>query len=260
MQLCASNIGWAAENDNRIYAAMQQRGFAGVEIAPTRLLAPPAYEKAGEMATYAVRLRTEYGLVIPSMQSIWYGREERVFGTDAERRILADYTKQAIDFARAAGCPSLVFGCPKNRNRPDGADVRTAVDFFDEIGDYAAVNGCVIALEANPPVYNTNFMNTTEEAFAVAAQCGAGVAVNLDFGTIIANGESLDGLAQKLARVSHVHISEPGLAPIERREQHGDLASILRDNGYTGFVSIEMKTQPFEDVLKIMDYTAEVFG
>ncbi len=260
MKLAISNIGWAQEDDERVYASMKARGFTGLEIAPTRLFPHPAYVHTDGAAAAAGRLRAEYGLCVPSMQSIWFGRTEQVFGTPEERRTLAEYTCRAVDFARAVGCPSLVFGCPRNRSMPQGASEQTAIDFFAEIGDYAARSGCVIALEANPPVYNTNFMNTTAQAFAVASRCGAGVAVNLDIGTVLTNGESLDGLAEKLPRVSHIHLSEPGLAPIERRPLHRELAAILRDAGYDRYISIEMKTQPFEAVCAAMDYVAGLFG
>lgn len=54
-----------------------------------------------------------------SMQSIWYGRTEKLFGTEEERNLLLDYTKSAVDFAAAIGCKNLVFGCPKNRCIPE---------------------------------------------------------------------------------------------------------------------------------------------
>ena len=38
------------------------------------------------------------------MQSIWFGRQERLFGSEEEREILIDYTKKAVDFAVAIQC------------------------------------------------------------------------------------------------------------------------------------------------------------
>ena len=44
-QLAISNIAWHKEDDEAVYTAMQQAGFTGLEIAPTRIftdLKPPA--------------------------------------------------------------------------------------------------------------------------------------------------------------------------------------------------------------------------
>ncbi len=260
MKLSASNIGWEAADDERVSEALHMRGYLGLEIAPTRLVPAPPYENIEQASALAGQLLERYGLCIPSMQSIWYGRSEKVFGSPQERETLAEYTCRAVDFACAVGCPSLVFGCPKNRSIPQGGQEGVAIDFFKQIGAYAAQHGCVIALEANPPVYGTNFMNTTSEAFRVAGLCGEGIAVNFDLGTLLTNGETLAPLAENLHKVSHIHISEPGLAPIEKRPVHRELAALLRAQGYGGFVSVEMKAQPYEVVCEVLDYVAEVFG
>ena len=42
--LSASNIGWPKEYDEAVYAALQAAGFAGVEIAPTRIFPAPPYD------------------------------------------------------------------------------------------------------------------------------------------------------------------------------------------------------------------------
>ena len=37
MKLSISNIGWTAQNDNVMYELLAQKGFNGLEIAPTRI-------------------------------------------------------------------------------------------------------------------------------------------------------------------------------------------------------------------------------
>ncbi len=72
----------------------------------------------------------EYGFCVPSMQSIWYGRQEKIFHSPEDREALTEYTKKAIDFAAAIGCGNLVFGCPRNRNIEGEYDPDVATDFF----------------------------------------------------------------------------------------------------------------------------------
>ena len=196
------------------------------------------------------------------MQSIWFGLSQKIFGTEEERAFLVDYTKKAVDFARTAGIGNLVFGCPKNRDTC-GKDVTSAaVSFFSEIGGYAAEHGTVIALEPNPPIYGTDFLNTTALAFAFCrAVSNPGLMVNVDLGTVIENGESLAVVSENLSLVNHVHISEPYLAPIKKRPLHAALRRVLEEGGYNKFVSIEMKNAGDAAFVKqACSYVREVFA
>ncbi|MBQ5846275.1 MAG: hypothetical protein IIW64_06510, partial [Selenomonadaceae bacterium] len=118
MQLAISNIAWSCEYDGQMYKMMEKYGFRGLEIAPTRIFEQKPYDCLSEGKKWAETLRGEYGLSVVSLQSIWYGRNERLFGSHEERQALLEYTKRAIDFACAVGAKNIVFGCPKNRNIP----------------------------------------------------------------------------------------------------------------------------------------------
>ena len=259
MKLAASHIAWNAGQDDQALTLLQELGYTGLEIAPPRVAGPDPYDHPAEAAVFAGRMMDGYGLTVCSMQSIWYGRAGSLFGT--EREELLDYTKEAICFARAAKIPNLVFGCPKNRNLPEGERDESAVLFFREVGAFAAQNGTCFSLEANPAMYGTNFMNHTKDALEMAKRvASAGCRVNLDFGAIVENGEDIEELRGHMMEIHHVHISEPGLALIEKREGHKRLARLLCEEGYTGFVSLEMREQPFAAFEKAAIYLAEVFG
>lgn len=262
MKLSVSNIAWGAESDARMYAALRDKGFKGLEAAPTRLFPERPYDRLDEAAALRARLKECYGLEIPSIQSIWYGRGENLFAGPEERGFLLEYTNKAVRFAAALGCGNLVFGCPRNRAANGREDRKAAVEFFRALGDYAARWGTVLAMEANPPIYHTDFINTTAQAFELVDQVSSpGFLVNLDVGTMVENGEGVDQLAGRAAQINHIHISEPGLAPIGRRTLHQELAAFLREEDYRGFVSIEMKNcGGLTPVLEAMDYVKETFA
>ena len=166
-----------------------------------------------------------------------------------------------MDFAQAIRCRNLVFGCPRNRQIPAPEYYSQAAQFFREIGDYAAQRGCVIGIEANPPIYNTNFINTTREALQLIKDVNSpGVMLNLDVGTMIYNNESIGMLKGCVECISHIHISEPYLRAIEKRELHRHLASLLHDEDYAGYVSIEMaKSDQLELIGQTLAYVKGVF-
>lgn len=262
MKLSFSNIGWAAEHDEIILPALESLGFEGLEIAPTRIFPEHPYDETEAVENFAANLKEDYHMTVCSMQSIWYGRSESLFGTDAERQTLLDYTEKAFAFAKRIGCKSLVFGCPRNRNMPEGVtDPTPAEEFFKAAGTKAVDYGCVLALEANPPIYNTNYLNTTAEVLQLAEKLNLpGIRVNLDVGTMLQNQESVSLLKGKIPLISHVHISEPYLAQIEPRDLHSELASLLCKENYDRFVSVEMKAQPAGVPENIATYLKEVFG
>lgn len=262
MKLAISNIAWEQEKDQQVYELMKKYGFIGLEIAPTRIFPEMPYDKNDEAKAWSDKLKDKYGFTVPSMQSIWYGRQEKIFGTAEERQILIEYTKKAIDFAEAINCGNLVFGCPRNRNFPDGANEQSAITFFKELGDYAASKGTTIGMEANPPIYNTNYINDTISAIELIEKVDSeGFKLNLDVGTMIQNGEDISVLENKVHLISHVHISEPYLKPIEKRQMHSVLKDFLVNSNYHGFVSIEMgKVEDMAILEQKLDYVRSLFA
>ena len=257
MKLSISNIAWSDEKNLQVYALMSENNFSGLEIAPSKIFGENPYDNLKAAAQWKNNLKFK----IPSMQSIWYGRTEKIFGTDSEREFLLNYTKKAIDFAQVIGCKNLVFGCPKNRYLPEGVDKNIGVKFFSELADYALKHGTVIGMEANPTIYNVNYINTTADALNLIEEVNSdGFKLNLDVGTMIANSESVEILRGKVHLINHVHISEPFLKPIQPRELHVELAELLRAEGYKNFVSIEMATVDDLKILETaMDYVKGVF-
>lgn len=262
MNLSISNIAWTAENDSIVYEMMKEKGFSGLEIAPTRIFPESPYDRCADAKIWADGIMDTLGFAISSMQSIWYGRREKLFGTAEDRAALVEYTKKAIEFAETVGCKNLVFGCPGNRIMPKGADAKTGISFFKEIGDYAYDHNTIIGLEANPPIYNTNYINDTPAALELIEQTDSkGLLLNLDIGTMIENDEDVSFLKGKEHLINHVHISEPGLKMIKHRKLHQELVELLSEYGYEKYISIEVARQEGLDSLsQMMDYVKGIFG
>lgn len=273
MKLAISNIAWTAQEDDQVYALMRKYGYTGLEIAPTRFFENNPYDDLEKVRVWRDAFTQKEGFEIPSMQSIWFGRTEKLFGDETQRQALLDYTRKAVDFAKAAQCANLVFGSPRNRALPDWSDQgmrRQGVLFFRAAGEYASRSSTVIGMEANPAIYQTNYINTTREALDLIREVGSdGFLLNLDAGTMIENRERVAVLEGSAGLIHHVHISEPFLKPVvmssDRRQFHGELAAFLRANGYQGYVSVEMgKTEDVLSRLSVLDeilaYGREMFG
>lgn len=261
MKLSASNIGWPASRDEDVLAAMARLGYLGLEVAPTRVVESEPYAHAGEAARYAQRVRAEHGLAVPSMQSIWRGVTGNVFDP-ADREALIDYTAWAMAFAQAIGCRNMVFGCPKNRIVPEGSSPADADGFFLACAELAVRHGVTLALEANPAIYGTNFLNSTRQVYGYLERLGfpRGLSINLDAGAMLCERETADSVAAYLPHVSHVHISAPHLAAVEPDPLYPELKRVLCDFGYAGFVSLEMGAGDPASLARSLEYVAEVFA
>ena len=59
-QLAISNIAWHKEDDEAVYTAMQQAGFTGLEIAPTRIFPEMPYENLTSALLFGGYLKNQW--------------------------------------------------------------------------------------------------------------------------------------------------------------------------------------------------------
>ena len=235
-------------------------GATGVEVAPSLLFADPATASTQEIHAARASFQAA-GLPVVAMQALLFNRPQlKLFGSPAQRESLLQHLHTMAQLAAGLGATVLVFGSPKNRNINTNQE-EIAVAYFSEIGKYAAEKNTVFAIEPNPVIYGTNFINTTNEALDFVKACNVeGLKVNFDLGTVIYNEESLAFLENNLKWINHIHISEPYLETIQKRSLHNELASILRKEKYDNYISIEMKSgSEIEKIKDIIEYTQDVF-
>lgn len=266
MKLAISNLAWESSQEEAVFGLMQKYGYTGLEIAPTKVFPIEPYRDLRQAEKWAENLQALWQIEVVSLQSIWYGRKENLFASAEDYAFLLDYTRQAINFSHAVGAKNLVFGCPKNRKLPAQGNKETcyaaAEEFFRALGEYAASRSVIVGMEANPVLYGTDFINTTQEALKFIKKVDvAGLGLNLDVGTMVANKENAAVIADAAERISHVHISEPYLAVIQERAMHKELAALLRSKKYEGYVSIEMsRCADLSAIERCMAYVRSVFG
>jgi len=263
VRLAISNIAWAPAQAREVYALMAGHGFTGLEVAPALAFpdsADPFMPDAGELSRLHGDL-TEFGLTLVSMQSLLFGVSgAQLFGTAEERARFEQAMGRALALAGMVGIPNLVFGSPRQRAFPDGMGearaMAEAAEVFARLGDRAQAEGTVIAIEPNPASYGTNFLTTVADAARFVADLAhPAIALNFDLGALYANGETAqaaDIYRRVVPRVSHVHISEPELAPAPADTAAlAAIANAILAEGYEGWFSIEMR-QPNADPLAVV--------
>ncbi len=274
MKLAVSNIAWPAEIKTQAYSLLRDFGIPGLEIAPGLFLSrggdpfnPSPAEAEAEMSLLA-----EAGLTLVSMQSLLFGAHDVALFEGAEKldRFMAAM-RRAIGLAGRLSIPNLVFGSPGQRNIPEGMDVEQAWQFaiaqFRILGDAAAEAGTHIAVEPNPAVYGTNFLNRVEEADRfVRLVDHPAIVLNFDVGALLAEGDfdRVDAITEAcFERIGHVHFSEPALAPAPAHsEQALQVLTVLNRLGYNRWCSIEMRAtqDPLTDLTSSLQRLTSAVG
>lgn len=253
IRLAISNIAWAPAERDAALALIAANGAQGLEIAPG--LAFPGEADAFEPSAAAVHAFRDaldrHCLELVSMQSLLFGvADARLFGTPSEQQRFEAGIARAVRLAARLGIGNIVLGSPGNRVIPADMPAETAAAIaaatFRRLGDLCAAGDVSLALEPNPAAYGTNFMTSVADTLAIVRRCDhQAVTLNFDLGSLHMNGEA--GQAAELfesmrPHVSHVHISEPQLAPVPADPVWlaATLAAIDA-SGFDRWCSIEMR-------------------
>lgn len=246
MKLAISHIAWNPNEDNEITALLKPFGVKGVELAPAKVYPEPEHAADTILRKYK-SLWEEHDIEIVAMQSLLFNRPNlSIFG--AENEETKQYLYSIIEMAGKLSAKALVFGSPKNRLVGEMSPVKAreqAVGLFYELGNKALQHGVYLCLEANPAEYGCDFITGTLEALQLVKDINhKAVKLQLDTGTMLMNEEDPEVILEKcLPETGHFHISEPYLQPIGQSD-HSLIAKALKEQGYEGWVSIEMKNNP----------------
>lgn len=253
MKLAVSNIAWLPQERLHAYRLLAESGIAGLEIAPALFFhtTPHPFNPSITDGKEAMSEIADFGLSIVSMQSLLYGvKDATLFGTATGRANFLAGMRRAIELAGRFGIPNIVFGSPKNRSVPAGYEIETAltdaIEVFRKLGDLAQRVGTKIAIEPNPAIYGTNFLNDFSSVHTFVQRADhPSVVANLDLGAMRINGtyDTITAVIPSLINeINHVHISEQNLSPAPK-----DVTSLvpllrsLSESNYTKWISIEMK-------------------
>lgn len=217
-----SELAWSPEQDALVLPFLRTRGIVSREIVPSK--------RNWRMSDYSN---------VYSAQSILYGVDIQIF--QEPKRFLAVLQHRLADLQHV-GCKVIVFGSPKQRVY-SGED---AVGLFRKVGDMARDAGILFCLENNSRVYGGNWMTTLQETVAFVEEVNhPNVCVNLDTGSMIAEGETIVPPTQKLG---HVQVSFPGLVPWDSRHEDAIRSILMQLSHYTGRISFETNCLSFTSI------------
>jgi len=268
MKLAVSNIAWDAAEEEAVLALLERLGVQGVEIAPTKLWPELRGATPTAAAEYRARLAAR-GFQIPALQAILFGRPELLlFGPPDVQQALVRHVASVAELAHALGAGTLVFGSPKNRDCGDLSweqASRIAAEVFAHAGDACLAHSVRVCLEPNPKAYACNFMTHWYEVEELVQRIAhPGVAVHLDAACIAVEGDDpVEAVRACAARTAHFHVTEPSLQDFSAPTlDHQAIGRALRESGYAGWLSIEMRrsAEPLQSIEQAVTYVLKHYS
>ncbi len=248
MELAVSNIAWSNEEESAVADKLVELGVKYVEIAPTKIWDDPTRISNDEALEYR-QWWADRGIEVSAFQSMLFSRPDlKLFESEENRIETVDYMTKFIELAGVMGAKRMVFGSPKNRQRGEMAMEEAqdiARDFFSKLGDVAARNNVVLCLEPNAPQYNCDFITTANQGADLVRTVGSGgFGLHLDTACMDLVGDDIEcSILESSDILQHYHVSAPMLGEVlsDTDIPHTKAASALREVGYKGLVSIEMR-------------------
>lgn len=269
MNLSISNIAWNIEEDSEIKLLLTNLGIKAIEIAPTKIWDQPLNYTEIDVEKAKLGWASQ-GIRLVAMQSLLFGQNHmNLFSSHESRREMIEYLTGIMSLAGQLGIKSLVFGSPKNRlagSLSMKEQFEIAVPFFYELGSIAKREKVVLCIEPNPKQYGCDFVTNSEEGITLVREVAhSNFQLHLDAGALCLNDEDISSAIEKgMPYLNHFHISEPYLNLIgSEHTPHKEIATVLKSEGYSNWVSIEMKnnlsSNNIENVEKALDYAMEIY-
>lgn len=243
-----SNIAWPSDQDTEVASLLKDSVITGIEIAPSRYFGD--VENVPESEFVALKNHwANLGFPITSLQSLLFNRPDlQLFESKDSSIKLADFLLKLGKKAALLDAGPLVFGSPRNRDRGNLTNdqaISFAREFFQDLCTKWSENSSYLVLEANPEIYECNFITKSSEALTfVKTVESEKFKWHLDLAcTELGNESSTNLILESDILPSHVHLSEVNLSPLldSNTSVYRNFLSALNSRGYEGVVTLEMR-------------------
>ena len=233
---------------------LKKFGYDYIELPLSEIMDLPPEQRE------AIVTRVEASGIKSEVLNNLFPRRMKLTGPNIDRKAIFSYYREALPLAKRLGAEYVVFGSPFAKSYPLGFDKNRALKQLDslhrELDDYIAGLGMRILIE---PIHSfeSNLINTFAEGVELKERCNLrNTDVLLDYYHMTREHEDpkiLLILGKENLR--HIHFACPFLPgegervfPLYENEWRGyaEFASILKEIGYNGRISLEARTSDFD--------------
>lgn len=248
-----SNIALSPYRHGDELGALADMGFAGLEVAPSRVWEDTWRELTPAQVEQYRRDIDIAGLETIGLHSLLFDQPDLALCETAEQRDgLLEYFIHLSEVCRDLGGRTLIWGGGRKKGDMSTSGARDiAIGFFTELTERTATHGTVFCLEPLTAA-DTDFIHSVRESQEIAhAVDHNGLKVQIDVKALAGNEElTVDTVASVADDLVHCHANEPGFEILGSSGtiDHAHAGTCLRQAGYDGYVSIEQKMIDPDDV------------
>ena len=244
MKLIISNLCWNFDENYKVINIIKKFNIRNIEISPNKIFNNNYAVKNIKKNQYFWRKEK---IKFYSMQSILFNKKNAyLFGNKIQQKIFFNEIKKKIYLCKKIGVKVIVFGSPLNKKIFSERNLnnlnKIAYNCFKKISKVCKKYKIYFCIEANPKIYNCEYLNYTKDAIRLVKQINSNFfKLNLDLGTIIANKESFKNIIQEhIKLIGHVQISAPYLKDLmPYKKTVVNFIKELKRNNYQKYISIE---------------------
>jgi sugar phosphate isomerase/epimerase len=240
-----SNISLPACNHLHLMDDVASIGYAGLEVAPSRIWRNTSEVTSVEISSYRTAVE-KAGIKILGLHSLLYDRPDlQLFAGPEDREKLADFFCHLSKVCRDLGGRTLIFGGGRRRgDMPLPQATEITIQFFETMLPRISDHGTIFCFEPLGP-NDSDFINSSMDSIEIAEHLNhPSFAVQLDAKALVDNDEIRLSIFESAAsRLVHFHANQQGLGVLcnDGTVDHATLGSLLKKINYTGYVSVEQR-------------------
>ncbi len=255
---------------SKAFTYARQAGYEAMEIAPFTL-APLVTDVDAARRRDIRQMAADAGIAISGIHWVLaYTQGMHVNHPDATQRTAAsDYLAAAVEFCADLGGTHMIFGSPQRRGIQPGVSPEQAADWtletFRNATRVAEERNVIICMEPLSPA-ETNFLITAADAIALAKRMESpAFKIMLDVKAMLSESTPLPDIVRaSKGEFAYFHANDknlkgPGFGEVDFKP----IASVLKEVGYTGHVSVEVfnfDEGPEVIAIKSRETLREAFG
>jgi sugar phosphate isomerase/epimerase len=251
MNLAVSNLAWESKDLSSVLKILKDQKIKNIEGVISKI--SPWDDLSDDKLREFRLILSDYEIKIPSLQSIFFGTQ---ISSLNEEKLVLEHFEKLKHISKVLGVSTLVFGSPNLRKKSNSNFVETFKK-IDEVFDGENITLCI---EPNTKIYGGDFFFTVNEIINfINLGKFKNIKTMIDTHNIILEDQDpIRILRNNFDYISHIHISEKKLSPIEDVKFHEDFSSELKQLKYDKIITYEVL--PCDNIKKEIKLFTEIYG
>jgi D-psicose/D-tagatose/L-ribulose 3-epimerase len=235
--LAISNLAWDNVESEKYFDTFKKIGINKIECVLTKIKDWGGLTLE-DIIDYKNHLNKE-NIQPYSIQSLFYNIKCDSFKDDD---LTMSHFIRLIEYSKILGVKILVLGSPNLRKKYDNWETEV-VNLFKKVDGLLDNTGIVLTIEPNASEYGGQYFTKISEIVEFIKNSKfSNIKTMIDTHNLIL--ENCDPTIEFIKHndyISHIHVSEIGLAPIIKTETHELFSKKLMEFGYDGVITYETK-------------------